>query len=111
MQSFESCRPSQPVQFGLRVGNWATEAPFRPLVSEATFWCLVFAGINLRLLRPARVCAFTPSRIRRQKRSPGEVHTACVFAQLPAARPAGLTCQRASQQERPVRFAPSDILS
>jgi hypothetical protein len=26
----------------LRVGNSVTEAPFRPLVSEATFWCLVF---------------------------------------------------------------------
>jgi hypothetical protein len=57
--SFESCRPSQPVwspppnmrrrlkttryrgisriPLGLRVGNWATEAPFRPPVSEATF--------------------------------------------------------------------------
>src|ERR1700730_10497380 len=40
------------IRLGLRVGNWATEAPFRPLVSEATFWCLVFAGINLRLLKP-----------------------------------------------------------
>jgi hypothetical protein len=60
------CRPSQPVRspplnmprplktaryrgisqipLGLRVGNWATEVPFRPLVSEAAFWCLVFAG-------------------------------------------------------------------
>jgi hypothetical protein len=28
---------------GLYVTNWATEVPFRPLVSEATFWCLVFA--------------------------------------------------------------------
>jgi hypothetical protein len=66
MQSFESCRPSQPVRSppannrrplkttryrdisqiprGLRVGNWATEVLFWPLVSEAAFWCLVFAG-------------------------------------------------------------------
>ena len=62
---FESSHPSQPVQSppvhmrkplktaryrgisqiprGLYVTNWATEVPFRPLVSEATFWCLVFA--------------------------------------------------------------------
>src|ERR1700738_2518422 len=66
MQSFESCRPSQPVRsppanvrrplktaryrgilripLGLRVGNWAREEAFRRLVSEAVFWCLVFAG-------------------------------------------------------------------
>src|ERR1700738_3645420 len=29
---------------GLRVGNWITETPFRALVSEPTFWCLVFDG-------------------------------------------------------------------
>jgi hypothetical protein len=29
---------------GLRVANWPTEVPLRPLVSEATFWCLVFPG-------------------------------------------------------------------
>jgi hypothetical protein len=63
MQSFESCRPSQPVRsppanvrrplktaqyrvilrisLGLRVGNWAREEAFQRLVSEAVFWCLV----------------------------------------------------------------------
>jgi hypothetical protein len=66
MQTFESSRPSQPVwsprvklpsrrkttryrgvspiSRGLRVRNWATELSFRPLVSEAAFWCRVFAG-------------------------------------------------------------------
>jgi hypothetical protein len=63
---FESSQPSQPVRsppanvrrriktalyrgilripLGLRVGNWAREEAFRRLVSEAIFWCLVFAG-------------------------------------------------------------------
>ena len=36
------------IALGLRVANWATEAPFRPLVSEADFWCLVFLIGKLR---------------------------------------------------------------
>src|SRR6202035_4608559 len=66
MQCFESCHLSQPVRSppankrrplktaryrgisqiarALRVGNWATDVPFRPLVSESAFWFLVFAG-------------------------------------------------------------------
>jgi hypothetical protein len=35
-------RDISPIWLGLRVRNLATEAPFRPPVSEATFWCLVF---------------------------------------------------------------------
>src|ERR1700730_7132412 len=31
------------IRLGLRVRIWATEASIWPLVSEATFWCLVFA--------------------------------------------------------------------
>jgi hypothetical protein len=68
---FESCGPSQfspvsTVQYagvskprgtggiswippGLRVGNLAPEPPFRPLVSEAAFWCLVLLNAPDRL--------------------------------------------------------------
>jgi hypothetical protein len=86
MRKFESCRPSQPVRspplhmlrvlktaryrgisrirLSLRVPNWATDVPFSPLVSQATFWCLVFPSPSISprhsIIRNEEVRGSTP---------------------------------------------------
>jgi hypothetical protein len=97
---FESCPTGQPakalkttryrgisrIRLGLRVRIWATEASIWPLVSEATFWCLVFAepitsmmsGARYGNRRPGRVDArHAANRCRARGCVGGHAHWAC----------------------------------
>src|SRR6266404_575352 len=51
------------IRLGLRVRIWATEASIWPLVSEATFWCLVFAEPITSMMSGARYGNRRPGRV------------------------------------------------